>query len=98
MTAIKAIGSTGATIKSLFDADPHLNADYSLYLAGLRDTARAGALAARARRIFPREHVALRAQFLIALERGDRTQALALADTARTWFPWEMSWYDQYLH
>jgi hypothetical protein len=87
-----------ARAESLFGGDPHLNADYALYLAGLRDTTAAGALAARARALLPREHVALRAQFLLALERGDSARALALADTARNWFPWDTPWYEQYFH
>jgi protein O-mannosyl-transferase len=86
-----------ARAEALFDRDPHFNADYSLYLAGLRDTALARVLAERARDVLPREHVALRAQFLIALERGDSTKALALVDTARVWFPWDRPWYQQYL-
>lgn len=87
-----------ARAESLFGGDPHLHAAYALYLAGLQDTAPAGALAARARALRPREHVALRAQFLLALERGDRARAVALADTARNWFPWDKPWYEQYLH
>jgi protein O-mannosyl-transferase len=87
-----------ARAESLFGGDPHLNADYALYLAGLRDTAPAGALAARARALLPREHVALRAQFLLAWERGDSARARALADTARNWFLWDEPWYEQYFH
>lgn len=87
-----------ARAESLFAGDPHFNAAYALYLAGLRDTIAAPVLAARARALLPREHVALRAQFLVALERGDRAGALALADTARNWFPWDESWYAQHLH
>jgi protein O-mannosyl-transferase len=87
-----------ARAESLFAGDPHFNAAYALYLAGLRDTIAAPVLAARARALFPRENVALRAQFLVALERGDRAGALALADTARNWFPWDESWYAQHLH
>jgi hypothetical protein len=87
-----------ARAESLFGGDPHLNADYALYLAGLGDTAPAAARAPRARALLAREHVALRAQFLVAVERGDRVQARALADSARTWFPWDNPWYEQYLH
>jgi len=86
-----------ALAESLFNRDPHLNAGYALYLAGLGDTAPAARLAARARAQLPRERVALRAQFLIALAHGDRRRALALADTAGAWFPWDTSWYGQYL-
>jgi hypothetical protein len=87
-----------ARAESLFAGDPHFNAAYALYLAGVRDTISARRLAARAREVLPREHLALRAQFLIALERGDRANALALADTARSWFPWDEPWYAQHLH
>jgi len=86
-----------ALAESLFNRDPHLNAGYALYLAGLGDTAPAAVLAARAREQLPRERVALRAQFLVALAHGDRRRALALADTAGAWFPWDTSWYGQYL-
>jgi Flp pilus assembly protein TadD len=86
-----------ARAESLFAGDPHFNAAYALYLAGLRDTLAARLLAARARDILSRENVALRAQFLVALERGDRAGAAALADTARNWFPWDGPWYAQYL-
>lgn len=85
-----------ARAESLFNGDPHLNAGYALYLAGLGDTAPAAVLAARARAQLPREHVALRAQFLIALAQGDRGRARALADTAGAWFAWDKAWYGQY--
>lgn len=85
-----------ARAESLFDGDPHLKGAHALYLAGLGDTAPAGVLAARARALLPREQLALRAQFLIALQGHDTIHALALADTAVRAFPWEQPWYAHY--
>ncbi len=80
---------------SLYGGDPHLKAAYAFFLVEVGDTTRAAPLAAAARALLPRQFAALRVQFLLALERGERARALALADTARTWFPWEDAWYRQ---
>jgi len=50
-------------------------------------------LAREARRRLPRERVALRVDYLMALVRGERDRAVAIADTARGWFPSERDWY-----
>ncbi len=86
-----------ARAESLFTGDPHFNAGYALFLIGHGDTAAAASLLARARQVLPRERVAMRVAFLLALERGQRDHALAVADTALRWFPDEASWYSQRL-
>jgi hypothetical protein len=72
----------------------------NLYLAvafiGLGDTAAAAPLLRRARTTMPDERIALRAQFLLDLARGDRPGALAVADSARRWYLREESWYVSY--
>jgi protein O-mannosyl-transferase len=82
-----------ARAESLFTGDPHFNAGYAFLLIGRGDTARAAALLVRARQVLPRERVAMRVEFLLALRRGERGHALAVADTAVRWFPYEASWY-----
>ena len=42
------------------------------------------------------ERIALRAQFLLELARGNRPGALAVADSARQRHPSEQSWYVSY--
>lgn len=78
---------------SLFGGDPHLDAAHALYLIGLGDTTSAVPLVRRARTAMPNEPIALRAQFLLELARGDRPGALALADSATRRYPWEKIWY-----
>jgi Flp pilus assembly protein TadD len=82
---------------SLFAGDPHVGAAHALYLLGLDDTTAAAPLVRRARATMPDERIALRAQFLLDLARGDRPGALALADSARGRYPREESWYISYL-
>ncbi len=82
---------------SLFAGDPHLDAAHALYLLGLGDTAVAAPLVRRARATMPDERIAMRAQFLLDLARGDRPGARAVADSARGRYPWEESWYVSYL-
>jgi hypothetical protein len=82
---------------SLFAGDPHMDAAHALYLVGLGDTTAAAPLVRRARTAMPNEPIALRAQFLLRLARGDRAEALALADSAGRRYPWEKTWYVSYL-
>ena len=82
-----------ARADSLFGGDPHLKAGFALLLIGQGDTAGAAPLARAARRIMPRERVALRVEYLLARTRGERARAEALADTALRWFPLEREWY-----
>jgi Flp pilus assembly protein TadD len=86
-----------ARAESLFTGDPHFNAGYAFLLIGRGDTAGAAALLVRARQVLPRERVAMRVEFLLALQRGERGHALAVADTAVRWFPYEASWYSERL-
>ncbi|MBI1967770.1 MAG: hypothetical protein HYS40_07255 [Gemmatimonadetes bacterium] len=82
---------------SLFAGDPHLDAARAFFLVGQGDTTTAATLARRARRVLPRERVALRTQFLVARIRGDGVGALLIADSAGHWYPHEQAWYRQYL-
>ena len=82
---------------SLFAGDPHMDAARALYLVGLGDTTAAAPLVERARSAKPNEPIALRAQFLLELARGDRPGAIAIADSAVRRYPWERSWYVTYL-
>ena len=82
---------------SLFPRDPHVDGARAFFLFGLGDTAAAASLAARARSRWPRSQPALRTQFLLARQRGEVEKALAIADTAGRWLPYERSWYLQYL-
>ena len=86
-----------ARAESLFTGDPHFTAGYAFFLIGRGDTAGAAALLVRARQVLPRERVAMRVEFLLALRRGARGRALAVADTAVRWFPYEASWYTERL-
>jgi hypothetical protein len=47
--------------------------------------------------VMPRQLLAVRAQFLIDLTRGDRARARALADSALDWFPLDRAWYLHFL-
>jgi len=80
-----------ARADSLFSRDPHLKAGFALFLLGHGDMARAESLARASRQLLPREPVALRVQYVLAVARGDSSRAAALADTARRWFPGEAS-------
>jgi protein O-mannosyl-transferase len=82
---------------SLFSGDPIVDGARAFFLYGAGDTAQAAAIARRARSKVPRNHAALRTQFLLARRRGDVPAALAIADTAGRWFPSEQVWYRQYL-
>jgi hypothetical protein len=82
---------------SLFAGDPYLDAAHAIFLLGLGDTAAAAPLVARARAVGSADRLALRAQFLLELARGDRTRAVAVADSARQRFPWDEGWYRKYL-
>lgn len=82
-----------ARAESLFTGDPHLNAGFAFFLMGRGDTAGAASLVVRARQALPRERVAMRVEFLLALGRGERGRALAVADTATQWFPQDIPWY-----
>ena len=82
---------------SLFAGDPYVDAARAIYLLGLGDTLAAAPLVARARATRSAERLALRAQFLLNLARGDRPGAVAVADSARRQYPWDESWYLKYL-
>jgi protein O-mannosyl-transferase len=73
-----------AVADSLFPEDPHLEAARAYYLVGLGDTAGVAELISRARRSDRYEEVALRAEYLLWLRRGDTTRARAMADSAVT--------------
>lgn len=83
---------------SVFAGDPHLDAAHAIFLLGLGDTARAAPLVARSRAAGSDQRLALRAQFLLQLARGDRPGAIAVADSARTRYGGEETWYLKYLH
>lgn len=87
-----------ALADALYAGDPHLDGAHAFFLLGVGDTAAAAPLAERARRVLPRQRMALRVQFLLARGRGDRARALALADSAGRWLPWERQWYLGFIH
>ena len=84
---------------SLFAGDPYLDAAHAIFLLGVGDTAGAGPLIARirTRTEAPATRMALRAQFLFDLRRGDLLAARAIADSARRRFPADEGWYRLYL-
>jgi Flp pilus assembly protein TadD len=84
---------------SLFAGDPYLDAAHAIFLIGLGDTAGAKPLVERLRQrsANPASRMALRAQFLFDLRRGDRPAALAIADSAQRRFPGDEIWYRPYL-
>jgi hypothetical protein len=86
-----------ARADSIFPGDPSLHGAYALLLLERGDTTGVAELARRARRLAPRQLLALRAQFLVDVARGDRVRAWALADSAIVWYPWEREWYMHYL-
>jgi hypothetical protein len=79
--------------EELFDRDPHLDASHAYYLMTLGDTTAALPRLERARRTAPFEPIALRAQLLLHVRRGDGPGARALADTAVGVAPWEEPFY-----
>ena len=87
------------TADSLFAGDPYLDAAHAIFLLTVGDTAGARPLVARisTRTETPAARMALRAQFLYDLRRGDRLAARAVADSARHRFPLDRSWYDRYV-
>lgn len=84
---------------SLFAGDPYLDAARAIFLVNVGDTAGARPLLTRARtRTEPAaRRMALRAQFLYDLRRGDAAAARAVADSARQAFPGDQAWYRAYL-
>jgi hypothetical protein len=105
-SAAAVLGGTGDTAgarhqyhvaDSLFDRDPYLDAAHAIFLLGVRDTAAAIPLVARSRGHGAAERLALRAQFLLELARGNRSGAIAVADSARMLNPWDQVWYRRYL-
>ena len=85
---------------SLFVGDPYLDAAHAIFLLGAGDTTGARPLIDRisTRTEAPASRMALRAQFLFDLRRGDVAAALAIADSARRRFPADEEWYRLYLH
>ena len=84
---------------SLFSGDPYLDAARAIFLVTVGDTAGARPLVARAS-AHPEpaaRRMALRAQFLVDLHRGDAMAARAIADSARRSFPGDEPWYRAYL-
>lgn len=86
-----------ARAAALFPGDPQTDAAHALFLLGLEDTAGAAPLVERARRLEPYHRLALRGQFRLRLERGDRPGAVAVRDSALSRYPGEIGWYRQYL-
>jgi hypothetical protein len=93
MGRVEEARATYARADSLFGRDPHLKAAYALFLLDRGDAAGAAVLVKDARRLLPRERVALRVEFRLARARGDTARAAALADTALRWFPFDARWY-----
>jgi hypothetical protein len=84
---------------SLFGADPYLDAAHAIFLLSVGDTVAARPLIARmrTRTEAPASRMALRAQFLFDLRRGDLAAARMVADSARRRFPADEAWYRPYL-
>lgn len=84
---------------SLFADDPYVAAAHAIFLLNIGDTSAARPLVARVstRTETPAIRMALRAQFLFDLRRGDVAAARVLADSARRRFPVDDAWYRQYL-
>lgn len=86
------------TADSLFAGDPYLDVAHAIFLLSVGDTAAAVPLVARSRAYGgAAERAALRAQFLLELARGNRSGALAVADSARRLNPGDEAWYLRYL-
>ena len=83
---------------SLFVGDPYLDAAHAIFLLSVGDTGGARPLIQRikTRTETPASRMALRAQFLFDLRRGDVAAAQAALDSARRRFPEDESWYRQY--
>lgn len=81
---------------SLFGGDPYISASQAIFLLGLHDTTAAVPLVRRARAMPQADRIGLRAQFLLELERGNRSAARAVADTARRRYPSDAPWYLAY--
>jgi len=81
---------------SLFAEDRYLNGANAIFLIGIGDTAAAVPLVDRGRRSRAGERMTLRAEFLLELARGHRTQAAAIADSASRRFTGERNWYLQF--
>jgi protein O-mannosyl-transferase len=77
---------------SLFSGDAAVTASYAIYLIDRGDTAGAVPLMPR---LEARD--AYRARFLVALRRGDRSAAVAVADSALGHFSGDKFWYARYL-
>ena len=77
---------------SLFAGDPFVSTGYAIFLLDRGDTVAAFPLLSR---LSPRD--GFRTRFLVALRRGDRSGAQAVADTALGHFPGDKLWYGRYL-
>ena len=84
------------TADSLFSGDPYLDAAHAIFLLGLGDTTAAARLVARSRTKGAAERMALRAQFLLELVRGNHAGASAVVDSARRLYPGDETWYLKY--
>jgi len=84
---------------SLFAGDPYLDASHAIFLLGIGDTAAAAPLVARIRRrsVGVADRTGLRARFLFELQRGDRSRAFAVRDSALARFPGDEAWYLKFL-
>jgi len=80
----------------LFSGDRYLNGANAIFLIGIGDTAAAVPLVDRGRRSRAGERMTLRAEFLLELARGHRTEAAAIADSASRRFAREQPWYLQF--
>lgn len=78
---------------SLFPGDAHLAAARAFFLLGQGDTLTAAPLVRRARGSQPSHRIAMRCEFLLAVKRGERLRALAVADSAVQRYPAELEWY-----
>ena len=84
------------TADSLFSGDSYLDAAHAIFLLGLGDTTAAARLVARSRTKGAAERMALRAQFLLELVRGNHAGASAVVDSARRLYPGDETWYLKY--
>jgi len=81
---------------SLFPGDRYLNGANAIFLIGIGDTTAAVPLIDRGRRSSAGLRMTLRAEFLLELARGHRSQAAAIADSASRRFAVEGTWYRQF--
>jgi hypothetical protein len=84
------------TADSLFPGDPYLDGARAIFLIGIGDTAAAAPLVSRGKRSSAGQRMTLRAEFVLELTRGHRTQAAAIADSASQRFAGEWKWYLQF--